>query len=147
MSHHGTLNEQAVFKNFGGRLHNDLNEILQSDNSNDGEIDTSSISKYVNLSQLPSYISGSEYAFSVLSLNCQSINAKLNNINIILNEILSKSKTQFSAICLQETWLSGSPPDVSHLQIPGYNLFVLGATCSSHGGLGHSRKSGENMEW
>ena len=134
--HNGdTLNEEEIFKHFGGKLQNDLNELLDCDASKTGEIDTSSISKYVNLSQFPAYISGFEYSFTVLSLNCQSINAKLDNIKIILNETLNNSKTQFSAICLQETWIAGPTPDVSHLHIPGYQTFALGATCSSHGGL------------
>ena len=41
---------------------------------------------------------------------------------------------EFSAICLQETWLS-SDFDISLFKIHGYNLISQGKMCSSHGGL------------
>ena len=42
--------------------------------------------------------------FSVLSLNCQSLNAKINELRIYLQ--MFQSSIKFSAICLQETWLT-----------------------------------------
>ena len=121
-----TLDEERIFEHFGGKIQNDLNQILQSDNIENGEIDTSSLSKYVNLTQLPAYISRNECSFSILSLNCQSINSKFDDIKIILEEISNKSTTQLSAILLQESWLAGLTPDVSHFKLPGYNTFALG---------------------
>ena len=44
-------------------------------------------------------------ALSILSLNCQSLNAKIDQINIKLQQLKSNGH-EFSAICLQETWLS-----------------------------------------
>ena len=79
------LDEEGIFEQFGGRKQNDLNEILQSNNIENGEIDTSSISRYVNLSQLPAYISTNDYSFSVFSLNCQSLNSKFDDIKIIFD--------------------------------------------------------------
>ena len=41
---------------------------------------------------------------------------------------------EFSAICLQETWLD-SNADTSLLQIEDYTLIPQGKTCSAHGEL------------
>ena len=44
-------------------------------------------------------------SFCILSLNCQSINAKFDQRNIKVQQ-LKNNGYEFSAICLQETWLS-----------------------------------------
>ena len=130
-----TLNENEIFTHRGGSLRNDLNAILQWNDCIDGELNTSISSKYVTINQLPKYISNHNQNFTVLTLNCQSINAKFNSINLILESLLMENDFQFSAICLQETWLSGCPPDINNFRLPGYNAYALGTTCSSHGGL------------
>ena len=40
----------------------------------------------------------------------------------------------FSAICLQESWLTDDS-DLSQYQLPNYNLIHQGKKCSGHGGL------------
>ena len=49
-------------------------------------------------------------------------------------EIYSKANIKFSAICLQETWLSDEA-DTRLLQLDGYTLIHIGKRCSSHGGV------------
>ena len=71
--------------------------------------------------------------FSVLSLNTQSINAKIDELLIMLTTIREQN-IQFDAICIQETWLD-STSDASFVQIPGYNCISQGKYCSGHGGL------------
>ena len=71
--------------------------------------------------------------FCILSLNSQSINAKFDQLNIKVQQ-LKGNGYEFSAICLQETWLS-SDSDTSLFKIDGYNLISQGKMCSSHGGL------------
>ena len=44
-------------------------------------------------------------SFCILSLNCQSINAKFDQLNIKIQQLKSNGY-EFSAICLQEAWLS-----------------------------------------
>ena len=71
--------------------------------------------------------------FSILSLNVQSLNAKFDQIQILLSQLKFKH-VQFNAICLQETWLADNS-DLTLFQIPGYTLISHGAICSSHAGL------------
>ena len=72
--------------------------------------------------------------FNILSLNIQSINAKFDQLQLMLRN-LHEQNCEFSAICLQETWLSDSS-DISHLLLDNYNLISQGARISSHSGLG-----------
>ena len=123
-----------ILQNFGGTIQNDLNEILLTRDQSNADIDISSHSPYVLLQQLCANITKYPNGFSLLSLNCQSIHAKFDHIKFILAE-LHKCKFTFSAICLQETWLKGRPPDITLFQLPGYKAFALGASCSVRGGL------------
>ena len=71
--------------------------------------------------------------FSILSLNIQSLNAKFDLLQIFVQQ-LRQSNHEFSAICLQESWLSNAA-DTSLYQLEGYTLIFQGKTCSQHGGL------------
>ena len=68
-----------------------------------------------------------------MSLNCQNLNAKIDHLNIMVTN-LKTSKLSYSAICLQETWLSDIS-DTFLLQIDGHSLISVGRICSAHGGL------------
>ena len=74
-----------------------------------------------------------EQKFSILSLNCQSLNAKFDKLSIFL-ENLRINNFEFDAICLQETWLE-KEADLSLFQIPNYTCLHQGKQCSQHGGL------------
>ena len=56
-----------------------------------------------------------------------------NNLSILIEE-LKEIKFEFSAICLQETWLEEGA-DLSQFQIPNYTCIAQGKYCSQHGGL------------
>ena len=72
-------------------------------------------------------------SFIVISLNCQSLRAKFNQLKVYL-ELFQRNNISISAICLQETWLSDQD-DVSLLQLEGYTLISKGKSCSAHGGV------------
>lgn len=71
--------------------------------------------------------------FNILSLNCQSVNAKFCNLCTLLDR-LAEHHCEISIICLQESWL-GNDSDVSLLKIPGYELVNQPLKISKHGGL------------
>jgi hypothetical protein len=70
--------------------------------------------------------------FTILSLNIQSLHAKINELKIYI-ESYSEKAIQFSAICIQETWLRNDF-DPCLLQIEGYHLITSKDPCSIHGG-------------
>ena len=70
---------------------------------------------------------------TLLSLNCQSLNAKIDQLRIFL-ECLIYVSCSIDIICLQESWLHETA-DVSHLQLEGYTLISRGKSCSAHGGV------------
>ena len=132
------LNESIILKEFGGKIGNDLNNLLSTQN-HDQDIDLTSFSPYVTVEQLPSYVSQIADNFSILTLNCQCLNSKFDDLYILINELSQNNGFNFSVINIQETWLKneadGSLPDVSMYNLPGYQTFCLGASCSSKGGL------------
>ena len=67
-------------------------------------------------------------------MNVKSLNAKFDKLKSLLDELLDEN-IEFSAICLQETWLEGPNLDTSLFEVNNYIPISLGATCSSHGGL------------
>ncbi len=71
--------------------------------------------------------------FSILSTNIQSINAKIYKLRIFI-ENLNTSNFAFSAICIQETWLSEND-DLSQIHLDDYKCIPLGKSCSTKSGL------------
>ena len=90
-------------------------------------------SLYYNNDDFIQLLKGKSNVMKILSLNCQSLNAKIDEIRLFL-DILNENSCHIEILCLQETWLSDSS-DVSHLQIEGYNLISRGKSCSAHGGV------------
>ena len=135
MSH---LNESLILKEYGGKIGNDLNSLL-STHDYEEDIDLSSFSPYITVEQLPPFVSQIADNLTILTLNCQCINSKFDDLCIVLDELYKSNGFKFSVINIQETWIKkeidGSPPDVSMYKLPGYQTFSVGASCSSKGGL------------
>lgn len=72
-------------------------------------------------------------AISILSLNCQSLPAKFDQIKIYLRNF-EIAHCPFTIMALQETWLSNNH-DVSLFQLDGYNLLYRPCSSSTHGGV------------
>ena len=70
---------------------------------------------------------------SLLCLNIQSINAKIDELRILIENLRLKT-CHFSAICLQESWLS-EHSDLSQFDIHDYTLISQRKLCCGHGGL------------
>ena len=89
---------------------------------------------YIDANELSRYLEDHQKEFAILSLNIQSINAKINSLYAFLAD-LADSGLYFSAICLQESWVTVNS-DVSLLEIPNYKRFHQGRSrCSTRVGL------------
>ena len=118
---------------YGGRIKNDLNMVLNHIGEDD-PIDLISYpeSKYVDIDGLKYYLT-SNNDFTILSINIQSINAKYNELLILMNELTSAGHT-LDALYIQETWLSDND-DTSPFRINNFNLIPQGKQVTAHGGL------------
>ena len=85
------------------------------------------------MSEIHSIFQNSPTEFLIFTLNIQSVNAKLNNLFPVIDNLASQG-LYLGAIFLQETWTS-SDSDLSLLQLPGYQLIHQGSKCTKHGGL------------
>ena len=104
----------------GGRATGiDLDELLRTyqDDPNN-ELRTYTDSPYMLAKSVLPFLIQRKRQFTVLSLSIQSINSKFDSLTAFLSH-LDANDVNFSAICLQETWLS-SEQDVSIFTIPGY---------------------------
>ena len=71
--------------------------------------------------------------FTVMSLNCQSVASKFDDLKIFIDEMITHN-CYIDVINLQETWL-GDSSYYADFTIPGYDLYMQPYTCTSHGGL------------
>ena len=124
-----------ILLNFGGVNKNDLNKNIEIGDISTNEISIDSYSPYKIFSEIPAYFNGQKNDFCVLTLNCQSLNAKYDKIRSMLH-FFRENNFKIHALCLQETWIKGDNPDLSFFKLPGFEeTAVLGASCGSHGGL------------
>ena len=117
--------EEYVLRKYGGVNNNSLNQVLNLVNNNDRDFRIIKHSPYVTDNEFISFCIERRKHFTILSLNIQSIPAKLDQLQILLNE-LGQHQFEFSAICLQETWFSDDS-DLRLIQIPGYTMISQGS--------------------
>ena len=131
-----TDTDKDFLQQFGGVEKNSFINIIESDPDENEDTDQPQIirhSSYYDYENLIPTLCKSKNNFSILSTNIQSINAKIDQLRIFV-DILKQHNYVFSAICIQESWLSENS-DVSQIQLDGYNLILQGKSCSSKGGL------------
>jgi hypothetical protein len=90
-------------------------------------------SPYYNTSDFQNMLDSKSDIFTIISLNCQSLNAKYDQLKYFI-DVYNNESYKISAICLQETWLTADS-DLSTFYIPGYHLISVGKSCSAHGGV------------
>ena len=130
-----TLDEQFL-QHLGGVRTNSLRELLQVTNVGLDEENMHSLiphSPYFYTDQICKLATSKQHCFSVLSSNIESINAKFCELEIFVEQ-LNQLNFKFSAICLQESWLS-TDDDISPFQLDGYTCISQGKTSSNKGGL------------
>ena len=92
------------------------------------ELQTTRRSSYYDLDNL-TRSRPTHKGFSILSTNIP----KFNELEAFVED-LGKHNFKFSAICLQETWLSDND-DLCIFSLPGYDCLSQGKHCSDEGGL------------
>jgi hypothetical protein len=131
-----SLNAEEILRNFGDpellNLENIIEPLVDAD-SDSNNLQTVVNSPYFDCNKLPDSLMSTNNNFSVLSLNSQSIRAKLDELKLLLSTAKSQG-IKFNAICIQESWL-GDSPDTSAIQTDGYICHSFSSNCSSHGGL------------
>ena len=141
MPTHHHLNPSHLLSNFGGTFRNDLNNLLSlADEDND--FDISSFSPYVTIQQLPAYVGKYKEYFSVITINCQCINAKFDKLKVVLSNLVASHKLEFTVILIQESWIQPTKDKqefddiLSSFALPGYQQpYGIPASSSAHGGL------------
>ena len=122
---------------FGGLKRNSFISILDIEQDNqiipDDDTEIFRHSPYFDNDKLIKELKGKPNSFDIISFNCESINAKFDQLNIYIN-LFASNGCEFHAICLQETWLS-SDADTSLLELEGYTLISKGKHISERGGL------------
>ena len=98
----------------------------------ENESDLIEQSKYYDDHEFKSVLQKLNSKISILSLNCQSINAKFDKIKIFLDGI--NDMNSLSIICIQETW-SQDDIDMTVFNLPNYTMLCANRRISAHGGL------------
>ena len=124
--------EHSVLNNYGGVDNNNLLKIIDLQDLENPDYSWAS-SPYYCSNSVANVLKQNNHYFTILSLNCQSLNAKFDQLLIFLQQ-LENSGFEFSAICLQETWLN-EDTDMSLYKIQNYSCISKGKYCSQHGGL------------
>ena len=70
---------------------------------------------------------------AILSLNCQSISSKFDDILILVEKVYQRNQN-IDMLCIQESWL-GEHSHYSQYNIDGYDMYYQSSVCSSHTGL------------
>ena len=68
----------------------------------------------------------------ILSLNCESINAKFDKLEMFIDYVNDQSP--ISVICIQESW-AHNEMDMNYFSIPNYTMVNQNRRLSTHGGL------------
>ena len=125
----------GILRNYGGTDTNSLKYLLESQFTGQADIndvpELLATSPYFENDQLLTLLSKKKQNLKLLSLNCQSLNAKHEQLSLYLSSVLDNA---FDIICLQETWLSETS-NKQLLQINGYQMINQNYKISSHGGL------------
>ena len=123
--------DYQCLRHYGGIHKNGLNKVLH--HSDDENFDNDSLpimktSSYYDTNHFKSLISTKTINVGVLSTNIQSINAKLNEIEVFTQE-LRLLNYAFSVICIQESWLT-EQDDLCNIQLEDYTCISLCKTSS-----------------
>ena len=125
------VSPNTALNNHGGTEDKDFSQIINEDRDQD-HIDIICSSPYYLPSSLPPELSKENF-FGVLSLNAQSLFAKLDGL-LAMIELFASQQIHFPVKCIQETWINDESK-LSLVSLDGYNCYYVKPAASSHGGL------------
>ena len=126
-----------LFEKLGGIEKHSLNSLLQFGDNAEVSENCYSPSDYYDIESFIKLTKNSKQAFSSLTLNIESIQAKF-DLLLSFVESISQHDFYFDTLFLQETWLTDKQcesDDIKRFDIPGYQTIALGRKCGRKGGL------------
>ena len=125
-----------LLEKLGGVEKHNLNSLLQfGDSAEDSSC--YSPSDYYDIESFIKLTKNQKQAFSSLTLNIESIQAKF-DLLLSFVENISQHNFYFDSLFLQETWLTDiqcNSENIKRFDIPGYQTIPLGRKCGRKGGL------------
>jgi hypothetical protein len=125
---------EDLLEEYGGYEQNNLIKMCNEEVLEENEPQLLQPSKYFDINSIKEFINANKDSFTVFSLNTQSVNAKFEELMILIELLRDQYNFHFSAICLQECWTSKNT-DFKQFEIPHYKLIPQGFECTVRGGL------------
>ena len=123
----------SFIHNIGLNEENSLSHLLDKISPEiENETDLLEHSKYYNDVDFKNVLHNANSKISMLSLNCQSINAKFDKLKIFLCDV--NKDHPISVICIQESW-GHEEMEMSYFSPSNYSMVYKNRRLSTHGGL------------
>ena len=123
----------SFIHNIGLNEENSLSHLLDKISPEiENETDLIEHSKYYNDVDFKNVLHNANSKISMLSLNCQSINAKFDKLKFFLGDV--NKDHPISVICIQESW-GHEEMEMSYFSLPNYSMVYKNRRLSTHGGL------------
>ena len=128
------MHTNSFIHNIGLNEENSLSHLLdQISPEIENETNLLEHSKYYNDVDFKSVLHNARSSkISMLSLNCQSINAKFDKFKIFLDDV--NKGHPIAAICIQESW-GHEEMEMSYFSLPNYSMVFNNRRLSTHGWL------------
>ena len=126
-------NNNSFIHNTGLNKENSLTHLLDVISPEiENEIDLIKSSKYYDDEDFKVKLNSINNGICIVSLNCQSINAKFEKLKLFLDDV--KTQNPISVICIQESW-GHEEIDIRYFSLPNYTFINANRRLSLHGGL------------
>ena len=128
--------DETILSAYGGLENNSLTSLIDSNEDDTEEslyIEIIQNSPYYDENNFNNFIEDKNTHFSLLSTNVESVNAKIDEL-IIFIEQLREINFEFSVICLQECWIT-KEQDIFQIKINGYTCICQCSSVGRKGGL------------
>lgn len=127
-----------TFENINLSRHNSFKHLInQYDNDQNEDYNDIKVSAYFNNLEMMNIFNYNKQLFNIISLNCQGIKNKFDEIRIVIENWNNQIKNnRIDVIFLQETWIQNKS-DITMYEMTDYNIYFKRDiySGSSHRGL------------